>query len=65
MVAEKVLLAGLMAYIKKPEYGPASIEAVNIEYNSPGTIGRVQHGSSVRVDGKTLPSEALDVDELY
>lgn len=65
LVVNKALLAGLMAYTKKPEYGPASIEAVNIEYNSPGPIGRVQNGSLIRIDGKTLPSEALDVDALY
>jgi len=65
LVVNKALLAGLMAYTKKPEYGPASIEAVNIEYNSPGPIGRVQNGSLIRIDGKTLPSEPLDVDELY
>lgn len=65
LVVNKVLHAGLMAYTKKPEYGSASIAATNIKFNSPGPIGRVQNGSQITIDGTTLPSEPLNVDELY
>ena len=62
---EEVEFAGLMAYIKKPEYGPASIKAKNVTYKAAGPVGRVQTGSLIELDGENLPSEDLDVDLLY
>jgi len=65
LVIDEVTFAGLMAYIKKPEYGPASIRAENVRYKPTGPVGRVQTGSLIEVDGTTLPTEDLDVDLLY
>lgn len=61
----EAIVAGLMAYTKKPEYGPASIKASNIDYRPSGPVGRVQTGSEIELDGKKLPPEELDVDLLY
>jgi hypothetical protein len=65
MVIDEVSFAGLMAYIKKPEYGPASIKAKNVVYKGTGPVGRAQTGSEIELDGESLPSEDLDVDLLY
>jgi hypothetical protein len=65
MVINDVVFAGLMAYTKKPEYGPAAIKAENVDYKPTGPVGRVQTGSTIELDGADLPSEDLDVDLLY
>ena len=65
MLINDVVFAGLMAYTKKPEYGPASIKASNVEYKPSGPIGRVQNGSEIELDGEKLATEDLDVDALY
>ncbi|MGI9289838.1 MAG: hypothetical protein ACR2QG_01015, partial [Gammaproteobacteria bacterium] len=57
--------AGLTAYIKKPEYGPALIEANGIEINSTDQLALVQKGSQVILDGVSLPAQDMDVDALY
>ncbi len=58
-------VAGLAAYLKKMEYGPASIEATYVEFgdNSPRTL--VQTGSGVTIDGEAAPTTDLDVPALY
>ena len=57
--------AGLTAYIKKPEYGPAKITAENITVSGVPTPVLVQTGSVVTLDGKTIEPEDVDVDALY
>jgi len=61
----RVWIAGLAAYLKKMEYGPASIQASHVvfEDESPQTL--VQTGSSVTIDGKAVATTELDVAELY
>ncbi len=58
-------VAGLAAYLKKMEYGPASLTAsyVTFEDHSPQTL--VQTGSSVQVNGRPAPAADLDVSDLY
>ena len=56
---------GVAAYRKKPEYGAASIEAVDLRLSGVQTRGIVQVGSSVTIDGRALPVEDVDVDLLY
>lgn len=66
MVVDNVTFAGLMAYIKKPEYGKAaSIKAENVTFKPAGPVGRVQNGNTIELDGEMLPTEDLDVDLLY
>jgi len=57
---------GLAAFVKKPEYGPATIDCVEVEFNDVAQDGLVQTGSSVVVDQVySMASSDLDVSELY
>lgn len=58
-------VAGMMAYIKKPEFGSASIEANNISFLGSAPETRLQNGSSIILDGKNLIEESIDVNQLY
>lgn len=57
--------AGFSAYIKKPEYGPARIEAANVAISNTETPALAQTGSAVIVDGVELETRDVDVDALY
>ncbi len=57
--------AALMAYIKKPEFGPAHIQAQNLVFLGPAPKARVQKGSHVTIDGSTVESENVNVEQLY
>jgi len=58
-------VAGLAAYLKKMEYGPATIQASNVVFgdNSPQSL--VQTGSSVSINGKAAKTTDLDIAGLY
>lgn len=55
----------LAAYIKKPVYGPAFIEASDIEILDTAQEAIVQAGSSILLRGRLVPTVELDVDQLY
>ncbi len=57
--------AGLMAYVKKPEYGPAQLHATEITHEGSARLTWVQDGSSIIIDGVAVPTEAVNVDSLY
>ena len=57
--------AGLMAYIKKPEYGVAQMDAINVTQDGDTRRTWVQNGSSILLDGVAAPTEAVNVDSLY
>jgi hypothetical protein len=57
--------AGLMAYIKKAEYGPARVEANNLVFVGASSDVRVQRGSRITLNGKEIESEDVDVEALY
>lgn len=57
--------AGVAAYIKKPEYGPAVIRAENLSYVGNAPKAKAQTGSSVTIDGAEIPTEDIDVEALY
>ena len=57
--------AGLMAYIKKPVFGPSRIEARELQFRGVEVEARAQTGSRIEIDGKLLATEEMDVDELY
>ena len=56
--------AALMAYAKKPEYGPATITADRLEIDSPQQA-IAQVGSRIRLDGLPVEPSPVDADELY
>jgi hypothetical protein len=57
--------AGLMAYIKKTEYGPAEIVAESLVFNSTDKKFITQKGNRVVIDGVEAPTNDLDVKSLY
>ncbi len=57
--------AGLMAYVKKPEFGSARIEASNLTFLATASQALAQKGSVVVIDGKPVESEDVDVEQLY
>ena len=62
---EDVSVAGLMTYVKKPEYGPARISATGIEYSGTAPFARAEMGSEIVVDGEDIEPENMDVQGLY
>ena len=57
--------AALMAYQKKPEYGPGSILAERVTVEEAGFDALAQTGSTIVIDGIAVPSRPLDADALY
>lgn len=57
--------AGLTAYIKKPEYGPAEITARDVTVTATRTPVVAQTGSRVEMDGALVETEDVNVAELY
>jgi hypothetical protein len=60
-----VQVAGLASYTKKPQYGPAYLNADQILLTDTEVVGLCQTGSTLIVDGSALLCEDLDVESLY
>ncbi len=58
-------IAGLAAYIKKPQYGPAFIEAINVEILNTETPALCQTESQLLLNGENISAQDFDVDALY
>ncbi len=56
---------GLAAYVKKPVYGPASLEATHLSLPGAKKIALVQTGCTVTLDGRLLETSDFDVAKLY
>jgi len=56
---------GLAAYQKKPEYGPASINANNVLFEDTKKEILLQLGSRIKINGNESQGQELDVDKLY
>ena len=65
IVLSNIRHAALAAYIKKPEYGPSSIEVNNLQVVDTETEAIIQTGCVAVVDGRQLDTAELDVDALY
>ncbi len=59
------LFSALAAYIKKPVYGPARIEATNLVVTNTKTDAIAQTGSTILLNGINISTVELDVDKLY
>jgi hypothetical protein len=57
--------SALAAYIKKPVYGPGSIDAQRLTVSGTEKVGVAQTGSSILVDGQAVEPVEMDVDLLY
>ena len=62
---ELAKIAGLMAYVKKSEYGPGTIEASDLQIESSPTKAIAQKGSRITIDGTSVEATDLDVRALY
>ena len=58
-------IAGLMAYVKKPEYGPAAIDAHDITFTGTDVHAKAQKGSSITLEGKQIETVKMDIKRLY
>lgn len=58
-------IAGLMSYVKKPEYGPAALIGKRIDILDTDTPAQAQHGSRLELNGENIKTQALDIDALY
>ena len=57
--------AGLMAYIKKAEFGPGHIKGDKLTFNGTATEAIAQKGSNIILNGNQIESVDVDVKELY
>jgi len=60
-----VRVAGLMAYVKKPEYGPGHITASAIDFGEDFEIAMAQKGSTIRIDNDEVETIDIDVNDMY
>ena len=60
-----VKIASMMAYIKKQEYGSATIIANNIKIGETPDSVIVEKGNQIFIDGIEVPGRELDVKQLY
>lgn len=58
-------IAGLMAYIKKPEYGPASIVARDTLFRGNERDAWAQTGNTITIDNRAVTPQSIDVERLY
>ncbi len=58
-------VAGLMAYVKKPEYGAANLTAHSLSISATKRDSIVQTGSQLTVNGEHAASQNIDIKNLY
>jgi len=58
-------VAGLMAYIKKPEFGPGHITASSIDFGDDFEKARAQKRSSITIDNNEVEAVDIDVKDMY
>jgi len=56
----------LAAYVKKPEFGPGTLAASDVEIGGSGLGDALaQTGCTLEIDGRPVETQELDVDRLY
>ena len=65
MTINRAGLAGIAAYQKKPEYGPARIYADDIEFVETKEVALVQKRSVMIVNSVEIPGTDINVESLY
>lgn len=61
----EVAHVALMAYVKKPVFGPAELVAEDNELHDVGSEALAQTGSRVFIDGASVPQQDIDIAQLY
>jgi hypothetical protein len=62
---ERIRYIAIMAYVKKPEYGPSEVSAEKITLRQVGKEALAQRGSRVVLNGLEVEPEDADIDLLY
>jgi hypothetical protein len=62
---EEPRVAGMMAYQKKPTYGGSLLVAKDVVVTGIAPTALAQNGSRIIVDGNSIVTRKLNVDELY
>ena len=65
LLIDKAKVAGLAAYTKKEQYGPAFIEATELEFLNTEKQTICQTGSEISLDGTDCQAIDIDIDSLY
>ncbi|NRA35985.1 MAG: hypothetical protein HRU17_21905 [Polyangiaceae bacterium] len=60
-----VSMVALMAYVKKDTYGPAQLTATNVRVKGATRAALTQTGSTLAYNGRQIPPQELDIDQLY
>jgi hypothetical protein len=55
----------LMAYVKKPRFGPAELIAEDNQFERVGGLALAQTGSRLFIDGNPVPEQDIDISQLY
>jgi len=61
----RIHFTAIMAYVKKPEFGPSVVIARDVILKEVGREALAQLGSQVTLNGVELEPEAIDIEELY
>lgn len=65
ILIESANIVGLAVYIKKPQYGPAILEATNVELVNTETSALCQTDNKLLLNGESIPTQDFDVGDLY
>jgi hypothetical protein len=65
VVVDGARFTALAAYIKKPQYGPASLNANEVEILNSEMPALCQVDSTLILNGSEIPEENIDVESLY
>jgi hypothetical protein len=58
-------ISALMAYVKKPEFGSATLIASDLKLSNNRVTAVAQTGNQIIIDDEPIPAEDIDVDEMY
>ena len=65
LIIDTARMTGLAAYIKKPQYGVATIMATNVEFLNTEKLAINQTHNKLLLNGEKVSPEDIDVDALY
>ncbi len=65
LIIDTARVTGLAVYIKKPQYGSATIMATNVSFLNTERIAINQTHNKLLLNRDEIPSEDIDVDALY
>lgn len=65
MTVSNPVFAVMLAYMKKPQYGPAQIIATDLKINNGIDLIHAQTGNVIKIDGHQVEMKDIDVDILY